>query len=182
VEQHAEDFEGFLVTEEKAQNLDAPEGERQRTVKEWCTFMGQPTEYGDNILLQRISDVLEKPLQVFSYDSKDDTVYMQTMTCCILSKEETMEASMVRRRPQVSDFQDDDTLRLAYHQHQFHETVHYNCIISNKVCTRRRMPAFGQHSKHRNRLVQPTVEKAVRAHDKLVLRKTMMEWIKDVVA
>jgi hypothetical protein len=40
------------------------------------------------------------------------------------------------------------------------------------------------HNKHRNRLhrlTQPTVEKAVRAHDNLVLRKTMMERNKDVV-
>ncbi len=44
VEQHAEDFEGFLVTEKRDQQLDALEGER-----------------------------LEKPVQVFSYDSKDDT-------------------------------------------------------------------------------------------------------------
>ncbi len=35
VEQHDEDFEGFLVTEKRAQHLDALEGERQRTVKEW---------------------------------------------------------------------------------------------------------------------------------------------------
>ncbi len=61
---------------------------------------------------------------------------MQTMTCGILSKEETMEASSDRRRPQVSDFQDDDTLRVAYQQHQFHGATHYDCIISNKVCTR----------------------------------------------
>jgi hypothetical protein len=82
--------------------------------KEWFTFMGQPTEYGDNILLQAIELYLKKPVQVFSYDSKDDTVYMQTMVCDILSKEETMEVSSDRHRPQVSDFQDDDTLRLAY--------------------------------------------------------------------
>ena len=43
------------------------EGERQRTVKEWCTFMGQPTEYGDNILLQAIALHLKKPVQVFSW-------------------------------------------------------------------------------------------------------------------
>jgi hypothetical protein len=43
------------VTEKRAQQLDALEGERQRTVKEWCTFMGQPTEYGDNILLQALA-------------------------------------------------------------------------------------------------------------------------------
>jgi hypothetical protein len=47
-----------------------------------------------------------------------------------------MEVSLDRRRPQVSDFQDDDTLRLAYQQHQFHGAAHYNCIISSKVCTR----------------------------------------------
>ena len=98
--------------------------------------MGQPTEYGDNILLHAIALHLKKPVQVFSHDSKDDTVYMQTMVCGILSKEETMEVSSDRRRPQVSDFQDDDTLRLAYQQHQFHGATHYNCIISNKVCTR----------------------------------------------
>jgi hypothetical protein len=136
LEQHAEDFEGFLVTEKRAHQLGALEGERQRTVKEWCTFMGQPTEYGDNILLQAIALHLKKPVQVFSYDSKDETVYMQTIVCGILSKEETIEASSDRRRPQVSDFQDDDTLRLAYQQHQFHGAAHYNCIISNKVCTR----------------------------------------------
>jgi hypothetical protein len=38
------------------------------------------------------------------------------------------------------------------------------------------------HNKRRYRLVQPTVEKAVRAHGNLVLRKTMMERNKDVVA
>ena len=53
VELYAENFEGFLVTEKRAQQLDAIEGERQRTVKEWYTFMGQPTEYGDNILLHQ---------------------------------------------------------------------------------------------------------------------------------
>ena len=37
------------------------------------------------------------------------------------------------------------------------------------------------HSKRRNRLAQPTVEKAVRAHDNLVLRKAMMERNKNVV-
>ena len=37
------------------------------------------------------------------------------------------------------------------------------------------------HSKHRNRLAQPTVEKAVRAHVNLVLRKAMMERNKNVV-
>jgi hypothetical protein len=37
------------------------------------------------------------------------------------------------------------------------------------------------HNKYRNRLTQPTVEKAVRAHGNLVLRKTMMERNKDVV-
>jgi hypothetical protein len=66
-----------------------------------------------------ISVALENPVKVFSYDSKDDTVYIQTMTCDILSKEETMEASSDRHRPQVSDFQDDDNLSLAYQQHQF---------------------------------------------------------------
>jgi hypothetical protein len=91
VEQYAEDFEGFLVTEKRSQHLGALEGERQRTVKEWFTFMGQPTEYGD-----------------------------------ILSKEETMETSSDRHRPQVSDFQDDDTLRFAYQQHQFHGVTYYN--------------------------------------------------------
>jgi hypothetical protein len=40
VEQRAEDFEGFLVTEKRTQQLDTLEGERQRTVKEWYTFMG----------------------------------------------------------------------------------------------------------------------------------------------
>jgi hypothetical protein len=38
------------------------------------------------------------------------------------------------------------------------------------------------HNKHRNRLAQPSVEKAVRAHGNLVLRKTMMERHKNVVA
>ena len=37
------------------------------------------------------------------------------------------------------------------------------------------------HNKHRNRLTQPTVEKAVRAHGNLVLRKVMMERNKNVV-
>jgi hypothetical protein len=37
------------------------------------------------------------------------------------------------------------------------------------------------HIKCRNRLTQPTVEKAVRTHDKVVLRKTMMERNKNVV-
>ncbi len=101
-------------------------------MKEWW----QPTEYGDNILLQAIALHLKKPVQVFSYDSKDETVYMQTIACGILSKEETMEASSDRYRPRVSDFQDDDTLRIAYQQHQFHGVSHYNYIISNKVCTR----------------------------------------------
>jgi hypothetical protein len=98
-------------------------------------IMGQPTEYGDNILLQTIALYLKNPVQVFSYDSTDDTVYMKTITCGILSKEETMESSSDHHRPQVSDFQDDDTLSLSYQEHQFHGTVHYNCIISNKVYT-----------------------------------------------
>ncbi len=72
LDHHAEDFEGFLVTE-----------------------------------IQAIALHLKKPVQVFSYDSKDETVYMQTIACDILSKEETIEASSDRRRPQVSDFQDD---------------------------------------------------------------------------
>ena len=38
------------------------------------------------------------------------------------------------------------------------------------------------HSKRRNRLAQPTVGKAVRAHVNLVLRKTMMQRNKNVVA
>ena len=136
MEQYAEDFEGFLVTEKRAHQLGTLEGERQRTVKEWCTFMGQPMEYGDNILPQAISLYLKKPVQVFSYDSKDDTIYMQTIACGNLSKEETMEVSSDRRRPQVSDFVDADTLRLVYQQHQFIDAGHYNCIISNKVCAR----------------------------------------------
>jgi hypothetical protein len=37
------------------------------------------------------------------------------------------------------------------------------------------------HSKHKNRLSQTTVEKAVRVYDNLVLRKTMMERNKNVV-
>ena len=37
------------------------------------------------------------------------------------------------------------------------------------------------HSKHRNRLTQPTVEKTVRVHVDLVLRKVMMERNKEVV-
>jgi len=36
--------------------------------------MGQPTEYGDNILIQGIALYLKKRVQVFSYDSKDDIV------------------------------------------------------------------------------------------------------------
>ena len=124
------------MNEKRDQQLGALEGERQRTVKEWSTFMGQPTEYGDNILAQSIVLHLKNPVQVFSYDLKDETVYMQTIACGILSKEETIEASSDRRRPQVSDFQYDDTLRLAYQQHQFHGASHYNCIISNQVCTR----------------------------------------------
>ncbi len=55
----------FLVNEKRTQHLGTLEGERQRTVKEWCTFMGQPTEYGDNILLQGIVLYLKKPVQVF---------------------------------------------------------------------------------------------------------------------
>ncbi len=55
VEKHTEDFEGFLVNQKTTQQLGTLEGERQRTVKEWCTFMGQPTEYGDNILSQFVS-------------------------------------------------------------------------------------------------------------------------------
>ena len=38
------------------------------------------------------------------------------------------------------------------------------------------------HNKRRNRLAQPTVEKAVRVHGNLVLRKDMMERHKNVVA
>ena len=53
-----------------------------------------------------------------------------------VSKEETMDVSSDRRRPQVSDFEDADTLRLVYQQHQFIDAGHYNCIISNKVCAR----------------------------------------------
>jgi hypothetical protein len=136
VEQHAEDFQDFLVTEQRSKELDALEGERQRTVKEWCTRMGEPKEQGDNILLRAIALHLKRPVQVFSYDSKDDTIYMQTIACGNLSTEETMEVSSDRRRPQVSDFQDDDALRLAYQQQQFHGASHYNCIISNKVCAR----------------------------------------------
>ncbi len=68
VEHHVEDLEGFLVNEKRTQQLGALEGERQRTVKEWCTFMGQPTEYGDNILIQTIVLNLKKPVQSFSYD------------------------------------------------------------------------------------------------------------------
>ena len=37
------------------------------------------------------------------------------------------------------------------------------------------------HNKHRNRFAQPTVEKSVRDHGNLVLRKTMMERNKNVV-
>jgi hypothetical protein len=37
------------------------------------------------------------------------------------------------------------------------------------------------HRKHRNRLAQPTVEKTVRVHGNLTLRKTMMERNKNVV-
>jgi hypothetical protein len=85
VEQYAEDFEGFLVNEKRVHQLGTLEGERQRTVKEWCTFMGQPTEYGDDILLQAITMHLKKPVQVFSYDSKDDTVYIQVIDCNIRS-------------------------------------------------------------------------------------------------
>ncbi len=70
MEQYAEDFEGFLVTEKRDHQLDTLEGETQRTVKEWYTFIGQPTEYGDNILLQAIALHLKKTVQVFSYDSK----------------------------------------------------------------------------------------------------------------
>ncbi len=125
------------MTEKRVHQLDALEGERQRTVKEWCTFMGQPTEYGDNILLQAIELNLKKPVQVFSYDSKDETVYMQTIPCGILSKEETIETSSDRRRPQVSDFQDDDTLRLAYQQDNllvrmcFHDSLQY---LHSNIC------------------------------------------------
>ena len=136
VEQHAEDFQDFLVTEQRSKKLDALEGERQRTVKEWCTRMGEPKEQGDNILLRAIALHLKRPVQVFSYDSKDDTIYMQTIACGNLSKEETMEVSSDRRRPQVSDFEDTDTLRLVYQQHQFIDAGHCNCIISNKVCAR----------------------------------------------
>jgi hypothetical protein len=115
VEWHTEDFEGFLVNEKRDKKLGALEGERQWTVKEWFTFMGQPTEYGDYILSQAITLHLKKPVQFFSYDSKDDTVYIQTISCGILSKEETMESSSDLHRPEVSDFQDDDILRLTYH-------------------------------------------------------------------
>ncbi len=38
------------------------------------------------------------------------------------------------------------------------------------------------HNKRRNRLAQPTVEKSVRDHGNLVLRKVMMERNKNVVA
>jgi hypothetical protein len=37
------------------------------------------------------------------------------------------------------------------------------------------------HNNHRNRLAQPTVEKVVRVHGNLVLRKNMMERNKNVV-
>jgi hypothetical protein len=66
VEQHAEDFEDFLVTEQRSKKLDALEGERQRTVKEWCTRMGETKEQGDNILLRAIALHLKRPVQVFS--------------------------------------------------------------------------------------------------------------------
>jgi hypothetical protein len=136
VEQDAEDFEDFLVTEQRSKKVHVLEGKRQRTVKEWCTHMGEPKEQGDNILLRVIALYMKRPVQVFSYDSKDDTIYMQTIACVNLSKEETMEVSSDRHRPQVSDFEETDTLRLAYQQHQFINVGHCNCIISNKVCTR----------------------------------------------
>ncbi len=66
VEQHAEDFEDFLVTEQRSKKLDALEGERQRTVKEWYTRMGETKEQGDNILLRAIALHLKRPVQVFS--------------------------------------------------------------------------------------------------------------------
>ena len=55
-------------------------------------------------------------------------------------------------------------------------------MTSVSVCENMWNIAGWIHSKLRKRLAQPTVEKAVRAHDNLVLRKTMMERNKNVVA
>ena len=58
----------------------------------------------------------------------------------------------------------------------------YSVMTSSSVCEHMWSITGWIHSKRRNRLAQPTVEKAVRAHDNLVLRKTMMERNKNVVA
>jgi hypothetical protein len=54
-------------------------------------------------------------------------------------------------------------------------------MTSVSVCEHMWSIAGWIHIRHRKRLAQPTVEKAVRAHDNLVLRKTMMERNKNTV-
>ena len=55
-------------------------------------------------------------------------------------------------------------------------------MTSDSACEHLWSIAGWIHSKRRNRLAQPTVEKTVRAHGNLVLRKAMMERNKNVVA
>ena len=62
--------------------------------------------------------------------------------------------------------------------------VHQEVVFCNDKCLG--MRAYVEYRrvdthKRRNRLAQPTVEKAVRAHGNLVLRKDMMERNKNVV-
>ncbi len=54
-------------------------------------------------------------------------------------------------------------------------------MTSTSVCEHMWNISGWIHNKHRNRLTQPTVEKVVRVHDNLVLRKTMTERNKNVV-
>jgi hypothetical protein len=53
-----------------------------------------------------------------------------------LSQEESARLQKTDDKPRTSDFEDDSILRLAFTQHQFPGSAHYENIIANKVCER----------------------------------------------
>jgi hypothetical protein len=107
VEQYTEDFTRGVSREWEENPVGGYTGEWKTTDCEGMVHIHGTT----NGVWRQHSVTIKKTVQVFSYDSKDDTVYIHTISSGFLSKEETMEASSDRHRPPLSDFQDDDTLR-----------------------------------------------------------------------
>jgi hypothetical protein len=135
--QNSAQFKDFFVFDAKSKGDTGPQdGVRGKSVLQWSGPMKHKGIYGDDLLLQCIARKLEKKIQVFYYDEATNAIRMKILFSRELTQEESARLQQTDDKSRALDFEDDSILRLAFTQHQFPGSAHYENIIANKVCER----------------------------------------------